>query len=59
MLPGELAEQDLLAIRIVEADSWRITAIVDASSAIEMVSLKRKTAASGQQPIASKKKAKG
>ena len=36
MLPGELAEQDLLAIRIVEADSWRITAIVDASSAIEM-----------------------
>ena len=30
-----------------------------ASSAIEMVSLQRKTAASGQQPIASKKKAKG
>ena len=36
MLAGELAEQDLLAIRIVEADSWRITAIVEASSAIEM-----------------------
>ena len=30
-----------------------------ASSAIEMVSLQRKTAASGQKPIASKKKAKG
>ena len=33
---GKLAEEDLLAIRIVKADGGRIAPIVDAGSAIEI-----------------------